>query len=71
MITELLPGEDDVPGEHAGDAGDLLLLVHPVVGGNIGLEIKGNLPGHSGQYGQQVSRMRLSLNDMAQRLRRT
>ena len=42
----LLPGEHQVPGQHAGDAGDLLLLVHTIVGRNIGLEIKGNFAGH-------------------------
>ena len=39
----LLPGEIDLSGEHAGDAGDLFLLVHAVVARGVGLEVEGHL----------------------------
>ena len=35
--------EEDVPGEHGGDAGDLLLLVHHVVVRSVGLEVERDL----------------------------
>ena len=38
-----LPGEVDVPGEHGGDARDLLLLVHHEVAGRVGLEVERDL----------------------------
>ena len=45
---KLFPSEHQVPGQHASHAGDLLLLVHPVVGRHVGLEVKRDLPGHPG-----------------------
>ena len=45
----VLPCEDQVSGEHAGDAGDLLLLMHPVVVRNIGLKVECDLSRHSEQ----------------------
>ena len=45
IIFESLPGEHEVPSEHARDAGDLLLLVHSVVVGNIGLKVERDPPG--------------------------
>ena len=46
MASLILPGENQVPGQHAGDAGDLLLLVHPKVVGNIRLEVECHFPRH-------------------------
>ena len=41
-----LPGEYEVPGQHARHTRDLLLLVHPDVGGDVRLEVERDLPGH-------------------------
>ena len=49
MAWLVLPCEDQVSGEHAGDAGYLLLLVHPVVVGHIGLKVECYFSGHSEQ----------------------
>ena len=40
--------------------------MHDVVPGHIGLEVKGNLPGHSGEDGEEVRGVPLSLQDMHQ-----
>ena len=60
--------EEDVPGEHGGDAGDLLLLVHAVVAGGVGLEVEGHLPGHARQHGEQVAAAGLAGQHVAEGL---
>ena len=42
----IFSGEDQVSSQHACHARDLLLLVHDMISRYIGLEVKGNLPGH-------------------------
>lgn len=42
--------------------------MHSIVGGDIGLEVEGDLPGHPGQDGQQVPGVRLSLDHVTQGL---
>ena len=44
FVKKLLPGEQDVPGQHASHAGDLFLLMHHIVSRNIGLKVKCHLP---------------------------
>merc|ERR1719193_408040 len=44
QVICLLPIEHKVPGEHCGDAGDLLFLVHDVVTWYVRLEVKSNFP---------------------------
>ena len=43
LVLFLFPVEHDVPGEHGGDTGDLLLVVHHKVPGNIWLKVESNL----------------------------
>ena len=43
-VEELLSVEDNVSGEHRGDAGDLLVLVHHEVAWHVGLKVEGDLP---------------------------
>ena len=42
--------------------------MHPIVGGHIGLEVEGDLPGHPGQDGQEVPGVSLSLDNITQGL---
>ena len=53
-----LPLEEDVPGQHGGDAWNLLLLMHVAVAGSVGLEVQGHAAGHPGQDAQQVPERR-------------
>ena len=46
-LSRLGSVEKDVSGEHGRDAGDLLLVVHDEVAGNIGMEIKRHRTTHS------------------------
>ena len=48
----LFPGEDQVPSQHTCHTRNLLLLVHDVVAGHVGLEVEGHLPGHPGKDGE-------------------
>jgi len=45
----LFSREDQVTCQHARNAWNLLLFMHPKVGWDIGLEVKGNLSRHSGK----------------------
>ena len=40
----LFPGEDQVPSQHTCHTRNLLLLVHDVVAGHVGLKVEGDLP---------------------------
>ena len=64
IVKILFSGEQHVPGEHAGHTGDLLLLVHHIVPGYIGLEIKSHLPADPSHDGQEVPGMCLPLDNM-------
>ena len=46
-VDGAFPRQNEVPSEHVHHAGDLLLLVHPVVGRHVGLEVVRHLPGNS------------------------
>ena len=64
-----LGSEVDVPGEHRGDAGNLLPLVHHVVARGVGLKVQRHPPRHSRENGEEVpggGRLRVEL--LAQRL---
>lgn len=60
--------EEDVPGEHGGDAGDLLLLVHEGVARRVGLEVERHAARHPGQDAEQVPGLGLPGQYVAQRL---
>ena len=64
----LFPGEDQVPSQHTCHTRNLLLLVHDVVAGHVGLEVEGHLPGHPGEDGEEVGGVGLPLQDVHQRL---
>ena len=64
----LFPGEDQVPSQHTCHARNLLLLVHDVVAGHVGLEVKGHLPRHPGEDGEQVGGVGLPLKNVDQSL---
>ena len=57
----LFPGEDQVPSQHTCHTRNLLLLVHDVVAGHVGLEVEGHLPGHPGEDGEEVGGVGLPL----------
>ena len=68
LAEKLFPSEHQVPGQHAGHTGDLLLLVHDVVPGHVGLEVEGHLPGHPGEDGEEVRGVGLPLQHVHQSL---
>ena len=66
FVKQLLSGEQDLPGQHAGHAGDLFLLMHQKVSWNIVLEVKGHLPTNLGQNGEDVPGICFSLQHMTE-----
>ena len=64
-----LGSEVDIPGEHRGDAGNLLPLVHHVVARGVRLKVQRDPPRHSRENREEVpggGRLRVEL--LAQRL---
>ena len=64
-----LGSEVNIPGEHRGDAGNLLPLVHHVVARGVGLKVQRDPPRHPCENGEKVpggGRFRVEL--LAQRL---